>query len=108
VVKSPNYLSDHSQVIIWINLYKNTNTDNITTSQPPISKLPLQYIWNNESSRNFKKAPKSEELQEKLSTFLDKDFSSDRESINKCVNEFQSIIDLASKKSLKIKKMKFR
>ena len=108
MVKSPNYLSDHSQVITWINLYKNTNTDNITTSQPPISKLPLQYIWNNESSKNFKKALKSEELQEKLSTFLDNDFSSDRESINKCVNEFQSIIDLASKKSLKIKKKKFR
>jgi uncharacterized sporulation protein YeaH/YhbH (DUF444 family) len=39
-----------------------------------------------------------------LSTFLDKDFSSDRESINKCVNEFQSIIDLASKNLLKLKR----
>jgi hypothetical protein len=33
VVKSPNYLSDHSQVITWINFYKNTNIDNIICSQ---------------------------------------------------------------------------
>ena len=64
---------------------------------------------NNESNENFKKALKSDELQEKLSTFLENDFSSDREGIiNKCVNEFQNIINLASKKSLKIKKKKYR
>ena len=42
VVKSPNYLSDHSQVITCINLYKNTNTDNITTSQPQYQN----YLYN--------------------------------------------------------------
>ena len=40
VVKSPNYLSDHSQVITWINLRQTTNTINNTPLQPPISKLP--------------------------------------------------------------------
>jgi hypothetical protein len=107
-VKSPNYLSDHSQVITWINLHQTTNTINNTPLQPPISKLPLQYILNNESNENFKKALKSDELQEKLSTFLENDFSSDREGINKCINEFQNIINLPSKKSLKIKKKKYR
>jgi hypothetical protein len=63
---------------------------------------------NNESNENFKKALKSDELQEKLSTFLENDFSSDREGINKCINEFQNIINLPSKKSLKIKKKKYR
>jgi hypothetical protein len=29
VVKSPSYLSDHSQVITWVNLHKTTNSHNI-------------------------------------------------------------------------------
>jgi hypothetical protein len=100
VVKSPNYLSDHSKVITWINLRQTTNTINNTPLQPPISKLPLQYIWNNESNENFKKALKSDELQEKLSTYLENDFSSDRKGINKCFNKFQNIFNLAFKKLL--------
>jgi hypothetical protein len=36
VGKSPNYLSDHSQVITWINLHQTTNTINNTPLQPPI------------------------------------------------------------------------
>ena len=108
VVKSPNYLSDHSQVIAWTNLHKTTDIINNAPLQPPLSKLPLQYIWNNESSENFKKVLKTDELQEKINAFLDKNFTPDRENINDCVNEFQNIINLASKRSLKIKKKKFR
>jgi hypothetical protein len=55
------------------------------------------------SSETFRKALKSDELQRQLNTFLDNNFSSGKQSINKCVNEFQNIINIASKKSLKIK-----
>jgi hypothetical protein len=43
-------------------------------------------------------------VQSKLNTFLNNDYSNDKESINKCVSEFQNIILEASKKSLKRKK----
>jgi hypothetical protein len=43
-----------------------------------------------------------------LNTVLDNDYSNDKESINKCVSEFQNIILEASKKSLKIEKRKYR
>ena len=108
VVKSPSYLSDHSQVITWVNLHKTTNSHNIIPPQPSLTKLPLKYIWTDDSSETFRKALKSDELQRQLNTFLDNNFSSDKESTNKCVNEFQNIINIASKISLKIKKQKYR
>ena len=77
VVKSPNYLSDHSQVIAWTNLHKTTDIINNAPLQPPLSELPLQYIWNNESSENFKKVLKTDELQEKINAFFDKNFTPD-------------------------------
>ena len=71
-------------------------------------QLALIYEARNESSENLKKVLKTDELQEKINAFLDKNFTPDRENINDCVNEFQNIINLASKRSLKIKKKKFR
>ena len=94
VVKSPSYLSDHSQVITWVNLHKTTNSHNIIPPQPSLTKLPLKYIWTDDSSETFRKALKSDELQRQLNTFLDNNFSSDKESTNKCVNEFQNITGL--------------
>ena len=80
VVKSPNHLFDHNQVKTWINLHQINKIDN---------DIPLQALLS-----------KSVKLQRKFNTFLDNDFSSDRE----CVNEFQNIIHYACKKTLKIKK----
>ena len=104
VVKAPSYLSDHSQVVTWVELYTNLETNEDIPSQPPTEKLPLQYIWTDDSNNAFIKELKSNNIQSKLNTFLNNDYSNDKESIN----EFQNIILEASKKSLKIKIIKYR
>ena len=108
VVKSPCYLSHHSQVTTWVNIYNASETDNQNQVQPTLEKLPLQYIWTNDSKDIFTKKLRSSETQEKFNTFLDNNYSTSTEDINKCVEDFENLLFHASKKSLKIKKKRYR
>ncbi len=108
VVKAPSYLCDHSQIITWIELRKTFETSQDAPLQPLLKKLSHQYIWTDDSKDAVIKELKSDEIQEKLHKFLKTDYSNDKENMNKCVNDFQNIIFEASKKSLKIKKRKYR
>ena len=110
VVNSPCYLSDHSQVTAWFDLYQasslETNTN--TLPQPQLEKLPFQYAWSDGSKDIFINQLKSNETQRKLDRFLENDYSNTKENMNQCVNDFQDIIFEACKKSIKIKKIKHR
>ena len=110
IVKAPCYLSDHSQIITWLDLHKTSslNNDSDAHFQPPLEKLPFQYTWNCNVKDIFIKELKSNETQRKLTDFINTDFSDDKEGTNQCLREFQNIISHVSKKSLKIKKKKRR
>jgi hypothetical protein len=43
VVKPPTYLSDHSQIVTWINKTSPQNSTNHTTPSSKVYKLPLQF-----------------------------------------------------------------
>jgi hypothetical protein len=70
--------------------------------------LPLQYIWTNESKDLFVKELQTDEAKQKLNEFLSNSFSGSKNDVEKCVDEFQNILLHTSKKSLKIKKKKYR
>ena len=108
VVKPPNYLSDHSQVVAWFDIQRNiTNTTNHEDkTQSNVEKLPLQYIWTHDSKDAFIKSLKSNEIKEKLEKFLNNDFPDSKDGINQCVTEFQTIILEASRTSLKVNRKK--
>ncbi|CAB3986903.1 Hypothetical predicted protein [Paramuricea clavata] len=112
IVKPPNYLSDHSQVVAWFDLQPvsnpKTNIDSTCTEQPKLEQLPSQYIWDKDSEAAFTQELKSNKIQNKLNNFLNNDFSDEKDGMNQCINEFQNIILEASKKSLKIRKTKRR
>ena len=55
VVKPPTYLSDHSQIIAWIDVQK-IKIDKNNHPQPPLHKLPLQFEWSHNSNTNFRQA----------------------------------------------------
>jgi hypothetical protein len=58
-----SYLSDHSQVVTWVELYTTLETNKDIPSQPPTEKLPLQYIWTDDSNDAFIKELKSIDIQ---------------------------------------------
>ena len=100
IVKQPTYLSDHSQLIAWIDIYQPTlNTSNVG-EQTPLHKLPLKFEWSNNATDIFRQKLKSTEIQEKLNNFTQSTFSNDQDGINECMMQFQDIFIDASKKSL--------
>ena len=66
MVKAPTYLSDHSQIVTWINTHKIVEATKDNPSQPSLEKLPRQYIWTADSKETFIKQLKSNEIQRKL------------------------------------------
>ena len=107
VVKPPTYLSDHSQIIAWLDIQIEKNEPNHqNNTKTNLIRLPLQYIWSHNSKELFTKELKSKEIKTKLEQFLDNDFPDNKDGTNQCVNQFQNIILEASKKSLRINKKK--
>ena len=108
VVKSPSYLSDHSQIITWIDIDQTIEEPDTGPCNIEMSKLPNQFIWNNDAKNNFRETLRSPEIQRKMNEFVDSNFTNDLNGINKYLCEFQKILLETSKKCLKIKKSKLR
>ena len=111
VVKPPTYLSDHSQIIAWVDINKNLPERETNLPKPewtPLHKLPLQFDWSENSKINFRQTLKSPEIQRKLDNFIQSTFIDDEKGVNDCATEFQNVLTDAAKKSLKIRKKKTR
>ena len=57
----------------------------INHCQLPMSELPLQFIWYENSKSIFRQTLKSPEIQQKLYEFTNSDFTNDLNGINKCI-----------------------
>ena len=105
VIKPPSYLSDHSQILTWVKtklpIAQEQNPPNAPTSQ---HKLPVQFIWENNSVYLFKQQLLSVETQSKLNQFINSPSIPSKEEVNNYTSKFQDIILNAAKKSLRIKK----
>ncbi len=58
---------------IWINLC-DTIENNTSKIQTKLQKLPLQYIWTNDSQDLFVKELQTDEVKQKLDEFLSNNF----------------------------------
>ncbi len=109
--KPPTYLSDHSQIIAWVDINENLPECETNLPKPertPLHKLPLQFDWSENSKINFRQTLKSHEIQRKLDSFSQSTFTNDEKGVNDCVTEFQNILTDAAKGSLKIRKKRTR
>jgi hypothetical protein len=109
VVKPPTYLSDHSQIITWLDINKSLPENETNPPKPeqiPLLRLPLQFDWSENSKTNFRQTLKSTEIQKKFDNFIQTTFTNDEKGVNDCATEFQNILTDAAKKSLKIKNKK--
>jgi hypothetical protein len=84
IVKPPNYLSDHSQIITWLNIRKPINTK--TNNNSDFSrKLPNQFIWENTSHRAYTDSLKSPDIQQKIQNLLNNYYTIDDNGVNNCL-----------------------
>ena len=72
IVRSPTYLSDHSQLVTRLNISEKAYTVKPTenASLKPLNRLPSQFIWTGESSVAFKHELATPETQELINNFL--------------------------------------
>ena len=106
IVKSPTYLSDHSQLVTWI---KRASThvplsETAHTQQPKTPKLPPQFIWDNDSMIKFTENLKSFQTQQKLQYLINSNPSPSKEGVDRFASKVEDLIMHAAKKSMKIKK----
>lgn len=73
-----------------------------------LTKLPPQFIWENDSSLKFSSSLNLPNIQTMIDNFLNKDFTKSNEGVEDAVNQVQQIILKAAKSSLKLKLVKSR
>ena len=101
IVKEPSSLSDHSPIMTWLNI-NTVNTHSAATNiNDTLTRLPKQFIWENDSSQKFRAALQSNDPQKLIHDFLiderpDKD-------INTTLDEIENILTTAAKRCLKVK-----
>lgn len=93
-------LSDHSKISVRLmaNFWKDENKDSLQS-------FPEQFKWDNFSSQLFSEALNSEEINNKLEDFLERQINNISE-INELVTDFSQILISAANKSLRKKTFK--
>ena len=111
VVKPPTIISDHSQIVTWLNSNTNTshsaNNGNALDFQT-LEKLPTQFVWNYNSDSLFTEALMSQQTQELIGDFMNCDFPSSETGVDEGVQSLENILCNAASQSLKRGKIKRR
>ena len=75
--EQPSYLSDHSQVVGWFKSKVSTSPSHSDkqANLETLTKLPPQFIWENDSSLKFSSSLNLPNIQTMIDNFLNKDFT---------------------------------
>ena len=75
IVKRPTYLSDHSQIVTWLNMIFESNHDcENYNNYKSLNKLPTKFIWDPDSKEKFRAALNSAEVRELILDFTSHTF----------------------------------
>ena len=103
VVKRPSYLSDHSAIVVWLNLTSLPASETQTsTSTNRLISLPRQFCWENDLK--FRNALRTEPIQILIREFMERN----TEDINVSLDDAVNILTATSKICLKIKTKRSR
>ena len=107
IVNPHNYLSDHSQISLWIrsDYSLNPKSDNHGDS---LVDLPKSFVFKNHSKKDFQVALCSSSIQTKITTFNETMFPLDQADVNQANNLLSEIFMSAAEKSFHNTKGKFR
>ena len=109
LVKPLTTLTDHSQIITWLNIkstlsFHKGNELDLST----LKKLPTQFIWVKDSANLFNQALISSRTQTLIVDFINCEFPVTEKGIDEAVESFESILHSAASQSLKRKIVKRR
>ena len=75
VVSQPCSISDHSSIITSININTTIGEPESSIENNPLSRLHMQFLWENDSASKFKDVLRSPDLQMLIRDYLDDDNS---------------------------------
>ena len=104
IVKQPSPLSDHSQLIGWLNISRPVKIACLNNTE--LQSLQLQFLWKEDSNIKFSDALDSPEVSYLINQFNIRDFQYTFDDVNEAVLEFNHIIESAAKTSLQLSKTK--
>ena len=73
IVSQPCSISDHSSIITSININTTIGEPESPIENNPMSRLPMQFLWENDSAPKFKDVLRSPDLQMLIRDYLDDD-----------------------------------
>ena len=80
VVKDPLHLSDHSPITTWLNINKKTSCNHTILEGDTLTRLPNQFLWENDSAQKFKYALRSLRIKTLIRDYItDDNFSENTE-----------------------------
>ena len=106
VVKQPCSLSNHSPIVIRMNINTSISELNSSHENNLLSRLHMRFLWENDSATKFKDILRSSDLQ-----MLIRDYSEDdipNEDVNTSLGKVENMLISAAKRCLKIRIRKNR
>ena len=97
---------DHSSIITSVNINTTIGEPESSIENNPLSLLPMQFLWENDSASKFKDVLRSLDLQMLIRDYLDDDNSF--LDVNTRRKKVENMLISAAKRSLKIRKPKLR
>ena len=106
VVKGPLHLLDHSPITTWLNINKKTNYNPTILEGDTLTRLPKQFLWENDSAQKFKDALRCPCIQTLIRDYIAGDtFNEDTEL---SLEKVENILITTAKCCLKIREGKTR
>ena len=100
VVKPPNLLSDHCQIIVWIDTKRNDTFIEPTSTNYKWEKVPTKFKWKTNSKSKYSKALQNNKHTKMIRDFLENRFNNSTVDVDKACKLFQVILLSAAKSSL--------
>ena len=106
VVKDPLHLSDHSAITTWLNINKKTSYNHTILEGDTLTRLPKQFLWENDSAQKFKDALRSPRIQTLIRDYIAGDTFNENTELS--LEKVENILITTAKCCLKIRAAKTR
>ena len=63
-------MSDHSPITTWLNINKKTNNNHTILERDTLTRLPEQFLWENDSAQKFKDTLRSPRIQTLIRDYI--------------------------------------
>ena len=106
VVKDPLHLSDHSAITTRLNINKKTSYNHTILEGDTLTRLPKQFLWENDSAQKFKDVLRSPRIQTLICDYIAGDTFNENTELS--LEKVENILITTAKCCLKIRAAKTR